>query len=264
MQEEVGGRDDPHGEGQSVQNQGRGLLEKEDENRKKRMKGEGAEGENGEAEMPDGSGGSAGSGLSRGSRKRELEEGAGGERTAKKPHDGGEGKDDMEVSGNKEGGGSEVRPTPVMVCGLEVNEEEEPEGVDFEEFFDERTGQTLDAGKVRAARSEEMEFMSKIQMFEEVDEEECWRNTGKAPVSTKWVDVDKGTSEAADVRCRLVARDFKPKGDKDRPDLFAAMPPLEAKKLLFLVDGIPKSGTQVEYGFCIYRKYKNIFRKLMH
>ena len=35
------------------------------------------------------------------------------------------------------------------------------------------------------------------------------------------------------MRCRLVARDFKPKGEKDREDLFAAMPPLEAKKLLF-------------------------------
>ena len=32
---------------------------------------------------------------------------------------------------------------------------------------------------------------------------------------------------------RLVARDFKLKGEKDRSDIFAAMPPLEAKKLLF-------------------------------
>ena len=31
----------------------------------------------------------------------------------------------------------------------------------------------------------------------------------------------------------MVARDFKPKGEKDREDLFAAMPPLEAKKVLF-------------------------------
>ena len=43
------------------------------------------------------------------------------------------------------------------------------------------------------------------------------------------MDVKKG----AGVRCRWVARDFKPKGGKDREDLFAAMPPLEAKRLLF-------------------------------
>ena len=47
------------------------------------------------------------------------------------------------------------------------------------------------------------------------------------------MDLNKGTAENPDVRCRLVAGDFKPKGDKDREDLFAAMPPLEAKKLLF-------------------------------
>ena len=49
----------------------------------------------------------------------------------------------------------------------------------------------------------------------------------------KWVEVNKGTDEAPDIRCRLVARDFKPKSEKDREDLFAAMPPLEAKRLLF-------------------------------
>ena len=57
--------------------------------------------------------------------------------------------------------------------------------------------------------------------------------TGRPPVSTKWVEVDKGTAEKPDVRCRLVARDFRVKGEGHRDDLFAAMPPLEAKKLLF-------------------------------
>ena len=57
--------------------------------------------------------------------------------------------------------------------------------------------------------------------------------TGRPPVSTKWVEVDKGAAEKPDVRCRLVARDFRVKGEGHRDDLFAAMPPLEAKKLLF-------------------------------
>ena len=56
---------------------------------------------------------------------------------------------------------------------------------------------------------------------------------GQAPITTKWVRVNIGTPEAPDVRCRLVARDFKPKGEKDRSEIFAAMPPLESKKLLF-------------------------------
>ena len=40
-----------------------------------------------------------------------------------------------------------------------------------------------------------------------------------------WVDTDKGTDGC-------VARDFHPKGEKDREDLFAATPPLEAKRML--------------------------------
>ena len=32
-----------------------------------------------------------------------------------------------------------------------------------------------------------------------------------------------------------MARDFKPKGEKDRADLFASMPPLESKKVLFSI-----------------------------
>ena len=32
---------------------------------------------------------------------------------------------------------------------------------------------------------------------------------------------------------RIVARNFKPKGDNNREDLFAAMHPLEAKRMLF-------------------------------
>ena len=35
------------------------------------------------------------------------------------------------------------------------------------------------------------------------------------------------------VRCRLVARGLKPRREGSRDDLFAAMPPLEAKKMLF-------------------------------
>ena len=60
--------------------------------------------------------------------------------------------------------------------------------------------------------------------------EECWQKTGKAPVSVRWVDTNKGTPEFVEVRSRLVARDFKG-ADKDRDDLFAETPPLEAQRL---------------------------------
>ena len=74
-----------------------------------------------------------------------------------------------------------------------------------------------------------MEFVRKIPVYEEWDIEECFRVTGAPPVSTKWVDKRKGSG----VRSRWVARDFKPRGDDGREDLFAGMPPREAKKALF-------------------------------
>ena len=56
---------------------------------------------------------------------------------------------------------------------------------------------------------------------------ECWELTGKAPVSVRWVDTNKGGLIEWIIRSRLVARDFKG-GDSDRDDLFAGTPPLEA------------------------------------
>ena len=43
-----------------------------------------------------------------------------------------------------------------------------------------------------------------------------------------------------DIMCRLVARDFKPSGEKNSWDIFAAMPPLEAKKLLMRYAALQK------------------------
>ena len=64
------------------------------------------------------------------------------------------------------------------------------------------------------------------------DREECYGKAGRGPVSAKWVDADKGSVGRPNVRCRLVARDLKGKGEKDREDLFAAKPPLQSKRML--------------------------------
>ena len=49
------------------------------------------------------------------------------------------------------------------------------------------------------------------------------------------MDIDKGKEGVEMIRSRWVARDFKVKGDKHRGDLFASMPPLEAKKAVFRI-----------------------------
>jgi hypothetical protein len=188
-------------------------LDEDAENQKKRKMQQEASGVSGE-------GGSSSSGV-----KRDDKEEAGGDTTKRKVE---------EIKGDKreleETTDGEERPKKVLVNNLEVNQEQDG---GYEDYYDEKTGMELDAKKVREARSEEIEFMKSILLYDVASEEECWEVTGKGPISTKWVDVNKGTEDAQEVRCRLVARDFKPKGEKEREDLFAATPPLEAKKLLF-------------------------------
>ena len=63
--------------------------------------------------------------------------------------------------------------------------------------------------KVREAKGEEIGFMEDRNIWSIRPIQECWDKTGKAPVSVRWVIVNKGTPDEMIIRCRLVARDFK-------------------------------------------------------
>ena len=97
-------------------------------------------------------------------------------------------------------------------------------------YYDAISGELMIKELVEAARQVEMETYKKHEVYEKVPIEECWRETGRAPIGVKWVDTNKGDKERPEYRCRLVAKEIKK--DK-REDLFAATPPLEAKKMLF-------------------------------
>ena len=131
---------------------------------------------------------------------------------------------------------SRQRRDEAMVGEFEVNQEaddleNEGEFQDYQEdVYDNRTEERLDAKLTKRAENEEMTHMEQLEAGIESTDEECWAKTVKAPVTTKWVRVRKGTSSTPFIRARLVARDFKTKGGES---LFAAMPPLEARKLLF-------------------------------
>ena len=58
---------------------------------------------------------------------------------------------------------------------------------------------------------------------------ECYERTGKKPIGVRWVDVNKGDEKNPEYRSRLVAREVN---KEKRNDLFAGMPPLEAKRVL--------------------------------
>ena len=107
----------------------------------------------------------------------------------------------------------EANPWDLMCAGdgQSRTEEEEYQG---EFAWDDVNDIELPIGLVKAARREEMVHM-KGNIFRVVPKSEAWAVTGRAPISTKWVDTDKthGTGSPL-VRSRWVARDFKGHGER--------------------------------------------------
>ena len=99
-----------------------------------------------------------------------------------------------------------------------------------EQIFDDISGKQLNNSEVLRARMEEMEEIRKHGVYKKVPIEKCREKTGKEPISVRWVDVNKGDDVNTEIRSRLVAKEIK---RDNRDDLFAATPPLEAKKALF-------------------------------
>lgn len=94
---------------------------------------------------------------------------------------------------------------------------------------DELTGEALPTSLVTAAREEECTFMESWGVWEEVPVAVCWQRTGRRPIGTRWVDVNKGDKSHPDVRCRLVVQEVN---TYKEDAFFASTPPLEALRLL--------------------------------
>ena len=91
--------------------------------------------------------------------------------------------------------------------------------------YDDQKGDELDPAMVQQARREEMEYFRSMQVYQKVNKSECWEATGKKPVQTRWIDINKGDVISPNYRSRLVAKEFN---DSVRPDLYVATPPMEA------------------------------------
>ena len=50
----------------------------------------------------------------------------------------------------------------------------------------------LDAQALAKVRNEEIAHMEQIGVWEAATVEECWMKTGRGPISTRQVDIDKG------------------------------------------------------------------------
>ena len=96
-------------------------------------------------------------------------------------------------------------------------------------FYDEISGKELPRALTVEARQKEMNEVYKHKVYCKVPLTECYEKTGAAPVGTKWLETNKGDEEHYNIRARLVAQEYT-KGKLEA--IFAATPPLEAKKML--------------------------------
>ena len=99
----------------------------------------------------------------------------------------------------------------MWVCSLATNQE----------FHDDITGKKINKELVMKARAEQLGEVKKFQVYEKVPIQNCWNETGKDPVGTRWLTVNKGDDQNPEIRCRIVAQEFN---THKREDLFAATP----------------------------------------
>ena len=94
------------------------------------------------------------------------------------------------------------------------------------DFYDDVSGKYLDKTLAIKARCLEIEFFRKMGVYTKVPRSQA----GDAKViTTRWLDTDKGDADAPNYRARLVGREIK---TDERPDLFAATPPLESLRYI--------------------------------
>ena len=121
------------------------------------------------------------------------------------------------------------------------------------EYWDDLSGARLDKTGVKKARVEEIRKGKKHRVYTKVPVAQCWERTGKKPIGTRFVDVNKGDNVNPEYRSRWVAQELNV---SKREDLFAATPPLEAEKTLMsmaVTEGIGyrrgkrKSGKKLDF-----------------
>ena len=74
--------------------------------------------------------------------------------------------------------------------------------------WDDVFGAELNPRAVRQSREEEIDYVRKMKLYNKVPISECYKETGRKPVSVRWVDTDKGTATEPNLRSRLVAQEF--------------------------------------------------------
>ena len=106
-----------------------------------------------------------------------------------------------------------------------------------QEFRDRNTGLRLNPEMMKRARELEMQYMDELKVLEDSDRDACMAETGRPPIPTDWVDINKGGALRPNYRSRLVCQ------AEDWGATFAATTPYEAFRLQL---SLPMTGPRSE------------------
>jgi hypothetical protein len=95
------------------------------------------------------------------------------------------------------------------------------------QYRDDLTGQPLKDALVKEARAVELLYFHTKGVWVKVPKARAKKETGRHPISARWVDVNKCDEQHPNYRSRLVARQLKAT-DRSGQTYFAPAPPLEA------------------------------------
>ena len=85
-----------------------------------------------------------------------------------------------------------------------------------------------------------MKYVQDMKVYCVVDIEECIKTTGRRPIKSRWIDINKGDDRNRNYRSRWVAKEFKTGEDFE---LFAATPPLDALRYIISTAARMKDGS---------------------
>ena len=111
---------------------------------------------------------------------------------------------------------------------LAVDADEEP--LEEWEAEDDVKGGPLDPREVKTVREKEIEYLWDMKVYEYSTEAEARARTGRNLVVLKWIDTNKGSTEAPCYRSRLVCTEVRHK--KGAEPIFSATLPLETLRIL--------------------------------
>eukprot|EP00972_Heterocapsa_arctica_P091397 13485126-Heterocapsa_arctica.AAC.1 len=71
---------------------------------------------------------------------------------------------------------------------------------ELERYWDDVNGGELRLELVRKARGDELIEVDNREVYTKVPLAQCWEETGKAPISRRWIDTNKGDDASPEYR----------------------------------------------------------------